>query len=72
MASVQSTQISRYKILFLVFQIKSDEAIVPGWDEKIVAWIEEDRLGKNKFENNKCEPTALYVMHPNGTQEDLV
>jgi len=26
-----------------VFQVFQDDAVVPGWEGKIVAWVEEDR-----------------------------
>ena len=35
--------------LFFLFQISADDAVLPGADGKVVAWVEEDQLQTSIF-----------------------
>ena len=50
--------------------------IIPGWDEKIVSWVEEDREVRLDYQSRSYEQSkhdqSKHVTLASGTQEDLV
>lgn len=49
------------------FQVFHDGAVVPGWEGKIVAWVEEDlgQRGYSMFTYRDIEKTELKIVKIN-------